>query len=109
LRILFYHLGQYILAISNRELIDDIETNSYNPEESNPKVMDKNGEPKLDELGEKIPKLDVLTRNSYKVIREKIRSTKHDSKFVKSPENTLCECARDLVMEDFVPLRPNKP
>ena len=35
------HLGQYMLAITNRELIEDIFTGNYNPNKKNPKIRDK--------------------------------------------------------------------
>ena len=37
--------------------------------------MGKKGKVKLDEDGKPILKLDILTRNSYKVIRNKLKAT----------------------------------
>tara|TARA_B110000285_G_scaffold217099_1_gene265078 strand:+ start:443 stop:685 length:243 start_codon:yes stop_codon:yes gene_type:complete len=70
--------------------------------------MDKKGELKRDQFGDTIPKLDEKTWESYKVIRKIIRSTKNDSKIGKSSINELSEKNRDVVLSDFVPLRPNK-
>lgn len=44
------HLGQYALAVSNHELIEDIVSNNYDPEKRFPKILDKKGEIKRDEF-----------------------------------------------------------
>jgi hypothetical protein len=88
-----------MLAISNRELIEDIFTNNYNPDKKNPKILDKQGNKKRCSEGNSIPKLDKPTRLSYKVIRNKM----------KTKEGGLSETARDCTLDDFVPHRPNKP